>query len=124
MIAWRSFCTGVRGIKLDGDTVVVTLGKEREHRIAVESKGDAIELCAVVARRGVVNELENPALAAWRRNRASSLVGFRLDERGRLVGESWVPGAGLTAVEFLVYLRGIAAACDLFEFQLTGKGRE
>jgi hypothetical protein len=103
---------------------MVRLGRGRQHRVDVESKSDAVELRAVVARRAVVDEQKNPALAAWNRNRACSLVGFRLDERGRLVGESWVPGAGLTADEFLVYVRGIAAACDLFEFQLTGKDRE
>lgn len=123
MIDWRKLCLGARDVQIEGDAVVVTLGRERQHRVDVESKSDAVELRAVVARRAVV-EQENPVLAAWHRNRAVSLVGFRLDERGRLVGESWVPGAGLTADEFLVYVRGIAAACDLFEFQLTGKDRE
>ena len=123
MIDWRKLCVGARDVQIEGDAVVVTLGRERQHRVDVESKSDAVELRAVVARRAVV-EQENPVLAAWHRNRAVSLVGFRLDERGRLVGESWVPNAGLTADEFLVYVRGIAAACDLFEFQLTGKDRE
>ena len=94
------------------------------HRVHVESKDDAVELRAVVARRAVVEAQENPAFAAWDRNRSASLVGFRLDERGRLVGESWVPGAGLTAEEFSTYVRATAAACDLFEFHLTGKDRE
>ena len=124
MIDWRKLCAGARDVQIDGEAVVVTLGRGRQHRVDVESKSDAVELRAVVARRAVVDEQENPALAAWHRNRAVSLVGFRLDERGRLVGESWVPGAGLTAPEFLVYVRGIATACDLFEFHLTGKDRE
>ena len=124
MIDWRKLCAGAQDVQIDGDAVVVTLGRGRQHRVDVESKSDAVELRAVVARRAVVAEQENPVLAAWNRNRAVSLVGFRLDDRGRLVGESWVPGAGLTADEFLVYVRGIAAACDLFEFQLTGKDRE
>jgi hypothetical protein len=124
MIDWRKLCAGARDVQIDGDAVVVTLGHGRKHRVDVESKSDAVELRAVVARRAVVDELETPALAAWHRNRSVSLVGFRLDERGRLVGESWVPGAGLTAPEFMVYVRGIATACDLFEFHLTGKDRE
>jgi hypothetical protein len=85
---------------------------------------DAIELSSLVARPSVLAEIDSPSLAAWRRNRAASLVGFRVDERGRLVGESWVPTEGLTRDEFLLYVRGLAAACDLFEFQLTGKDRE
>ena len=124
MIDWRKLCVGARDLQIDGDAVVVTLVGGCQHRVEVEPKLDAIELRAVVARRGVVRDLESPALAAWKRNRASTLVGFRLDNRGRLVGESWVPGAGLTTDEFLVYVRNIAAACDRFEFQLTGKDRE
>ena len=124
MIDWRKLCTGAPDVQIEGDAVIVSLSRGRQHRVDVEAKSDAIELRAVVARRAVVEEQKNPALAAWSRNRACSLVGFRLDERGRLIGESWVPGAGLTADEFLVYVREIAAACDLFEFQLTGKDKE
>jgi hypothetical protein len=124
MIDWGRLCAGAKDIQIVGNAIVVTLGRGRQHRVDVEIKSDAIELRAVVARRAVVSEQENPTLAAWNRNCASSLVGFRNDERGRLVGESWIPGAGLSADEFLVYVREIAAACDLFEFQLTGKDRE
>ncbi|HEU5178897.1 MAG TPA: hypothetical protein VFU24_15710, partial [Burkholderiales bacterium] len=59
-------------------------------------------------------------LRAWRRNRSSQLVGFRVDQRGRLVGEAWVPKAGLSAQEFQVYVRRVAAECDRFEYLLTG----
>ena len=124
MIDWGRLCAGAKDVQIDGDAIEITLGRGRQHRVDVEIKSDAIELRAVVARRAVVAEQENPALAAWNRNCGSSLVGFRIDERGRLVGESWVPGAGLTGDEFLVYVREIAMACDLFEFQLTGKDRE
>jgi hypothetical protein len=52
------------------------------------------------------------------------LVGFRLDQKGRLVGEAWVPKAGLTRDEFLLYAKRVADECDLFEYHLTGKDRE
>ena len=96
----------------------------RQHRVNVSAEGDSIELTSVVARRSVVEQSKDTAIAAWQRNRGASLVGFRIDKGGRLVGEAWVPGAGLTADEFQFYLRSTAAACDLFEFQLTGKDRE
>src|SRR5688500_6093724 len=124
MTDWRRYCVGARGIQVDRDAAMVALGRGRKHRVDVAASQDVIELSAVVARRGVVEVQENPTLAAWKRNRSVSLVGFRLDDRGRLVGESWVPAAGLTDGEFVVYLRGLAAACDLFEFQLTGKDKE
>jgi hypothetical protein len=125
MTGWRTLCAGAQDLQVEGDTgVLVTLGKARQHRVTVVVTGDAIELRAVVARRSRLDGLADPQLATWHRNRAVSLVGFRVDERGTLVGESWVPTAGLTAAEFLIYVRGLAAACDLFEFQLTGRDRE
>jgi len=124
MIDWRAMSSGARDIAVDGDSVVVTLPGPRQQRIDVEAGSEAIELRSIVARRAVVETLDDPGLAAWHRNRAVNLVGFRLDDRGRLVGETWIPCAGLTTAEFLVYVREMAAACDLFEFQLTGKDRE
>lgn len=41
-----------------------------------------------------------------------------------IVGEAWVPKAGLAREDFLLYVRRVAAECDLFEYQLTGKDRE
>ena len=38
-------------------------------------------------------------------------LALRVDERGRLMGECWVPTPGLTREEPLFYLRS-AAACD------------
>jgi hypothetical protein len=111
-------------MRVEGEAVVVDLGHGRRHRVDVRATGDALELSGVVARRAIVEETENAALAAWERNRAVSLVGFRLDNRGRLVGEAWMPTSGLSRDEFLFYVRSTAASCDLFEFQLTGKDRE
>jgi len=111
-------------VKPGGDGLTVTFKNGRQHRIEVSPRPDLIELTGIVARASVVSSIEDVALAAWKRNRATSIVGFRIDKRGRLVGEAWVPNAGLTKDEFLFYVRGVGAACDLFEFQLTGKDRE
>ena len=42
----------------------------------------------------------------------------------RLVAESLVPKAGLTAEEFQLYARTVARESDRFEFELTGKDIE
>jgi hypothetical protein len=42
-------------------------------------------------------------------------VGFKIDGRGRLVGEAWVPPAGLNREEWSVYVRAVARACDRVE---------
>jgi hypothetical protein len=62
-----------------------------------------------------------PLLYAWQRNRLSDLVGFTVDGKGRLVGESWMPLEGLTVAELKLYLRELARVCDWHEFRLTAQ---
>ena len=124
MIEWREFCVGAHDLISDDAGVTVQFSNGRRQRIDVRPGTGVIELRGVVARLAVAVRIERLAVMAWEHNRASSLVGFRVDDRGRLVGESWVPTSGLTRDEFLFYLRSAAASCDLFEYQLTGKDRE
>lgn len=123
MTDWKAFCRGVPEMRIEGEAVVVDLDFGRGHRVEVHPTNEGVELSGVVARGAAVETSENVALAAWERNRAVSVVGFRFDGRGRLVGEACAPFAGLTKDEFLFYVRSTAVACDLFEFQLTGKDR-
>ncbi len=124
MIEWREFCVGALDLFPDAMGVSVQFSNGRWQHVDIRPGDGMIELRGVVARRSVAIKIERVALVAWERNRASSLVGFRVDDRGRLVGESWVPTSGLTRDEFLFYLRSTAASCDLFEYQITGKDRE
>ena len=124
MIEWREFCIGAHDLILDDAGVTVEFSNGRTQRIDLRLGDGVIELRSTIARRAVAMQIERLALVAWEHNRASSLVGFRVDERDRLVGEAWVPVPGLTRDEFLFCLRSVAASCDLFEYQLTGKDRE
>lgn len=124
MIEWRKLCGGASDVIQDASGLTVHFSNGRRQRLDVRETDGAIELRGIVVRRALADQLEDATLAAWERNRASSLVGFRTDDRGRIVGEAWVPTAGLTKTEFLYYIRTIAAACDLFEFQLTGYDHE
>ena len=124
VIEWREFSVGSSDIALDDAGLTVQFSNGRRQRIEIRRGDGGIELRSIVARRAVAEQIERVTLVAWEHNRASSLVWFRADDRGRLVGECWVPTAGLTRNEFLFYVRSTAAACDLFEFQLTGHDRE
>jgi hypothetical protein len=121
---WRHFCRGEEGISVDGDGFEIVTTGERHQRIAVRETTDTFELTGIVARPFAIVGIPDVALRTWRRNRAMQLVGFRLDQKGRLVGEAWVPKAGLTRDEFLLYAKRVADECDLFEYHLTGKDRE
>jgi hypothetical protein len=124
MSDWKEFCRGAEGVFLDGEGVEVIPSDERRHHIIIHETADTYELSGVVARASALSTLPDVALRSWRRNRGMQLVGFRVDQKGYLVGEAWVPKVGLRRDEFLSYLRRVAVECDLFEYHLTGKDRE
>lgn len=97
---------------------------ERRHRVLVIDEGDAYLISGFVVRQAVVTSIPNLPVQVWTRNRATKLMGFRIDRRLRLVGEAWVPKAGITAEEFQLYLRTVAAECDRFEYIITGRDIE
>ena len=120
---WEVLCRGADFL-VEAPLVHVQLGDQRRHRVTVEEHGSEYLLSAIVVRRSVVGSDPGLALEAWLRNRTTRLVGFRIDTRGRLIGEAWVPKAGLTAEEFQLVARTVAAECDRFEYALTGRDVE
>lgn len=119
---WTALVRG-RDFQVEDGVVSVKLG-ERSHRVGIVDAEDHYVLSAIVARPRVTRGIDDVALRSWLRNRATMLVGFRLDGRDRLVGESIVPKAGLTAEEFQLYARTVARESDRFEFELTGEDVE
>jgi hypothetical protein len=124
VIDWQQFCCGAEGVTIARNGIDVITPNQRRHRVRIRETVDSYDLSAVVARPAALRDVPDASLRAWRRNRGMELVGFRIDRRGRLVGEAWVPKAGLGREEFLLYVRRVAAECDEFEFRLTGKDRE
>ncbi len=120
---WLQWCD-VEDFSVESPFIDVYFGDDRRHRVTVNDQGDTLFLTAVVAKRAKVESFRDLPIRVWVRNRATSLVGFRIDYRGHLLGESWIPKAGLGADEFRHYVRTIAATCDRFEYVLTGKDIE
>lgn len=120
---WHRHCRGCSDLETDADAVVVRLGDGRTQQVVVVEDDEAYWLSSRVASRGIVESASELALQAWRQNRATALVGFRIDRRQRLVGEAMVPKCGLSREEFLIYVRTLASECDRFEFLLTGRDR-
>jgi hypothetical protein len=116
---WKNLCHG-KGIAIEEDGVVITFSNGRKQKVEVRDSADTYELFGVVAKPGILEKISDVPLLAWRKNRGSQLVGFRVDKKGRLVGEAWVPKIGLEVEEFQLYLHCVAAECDHFEYLLTG----
>jgi hypothetical protein len=113
-----------RQFSVQGLSVTCRLGDHdtgRKHVVRLQTTPDGVRFEATVATASTLETMaEDPARWAWRRNRASTLVGFRVDNK-RLIAEAIAPVAGLTEAEFLVYLRAVAAEADRMELVLTGK---
>ena len=121
---WRAYCTS-NDLAVDGDQVTVSFTDERSHRVTVTEEPHQLHLEAIVVRPATARSLQtNLAALIWERNRMATLVGFRIDERDRLVCQAWIPKAGLTAEEFRAYLRTVAVESDRLEYELTGKDLE
>lgn len=120
---WVRLCRG-KDLTIDEPHALVRLDDGRQHRVTVEDQGGLYQLTAFVVKQSIVASLPDVPVQAWLRNRATTLVGFRIDRQHRLVAEVWVPKAGLTADEFHLYLHKIAEEADRFEFVLTGRDAE
>lgn len=120
MSEWKSWCRAEADLTVRGDGVDVELPDGRAHRVKVGATAGGWALTARVATRGAMAGVDDPEVLVWTRNRVTQLVGFRLDKHDLLIGESWVPAAGLTGDEFVFYVRHLAAECDRLEALLTG----
>ena len=121
---WKALCKSPE-MSVEDAGVVVTFHDQRKHRVAVTDGDDDLLLQAVVARPSIVRDIGNAlSVTAWLRNRSVALVGFRIDEKERLICEAVVPKAGLTADEFQFHLRTVAVEADRFEYALTGRDAE
>lgn len=120
---WKRFCQS-KEYSVDSNSIIVSLGDNRKHKVTVLEEADAYRLVARVVRRSMASEWHDLALRAWLRNRETHLVGFRIGKEGHLIAEAKVPFPGLTQEEFRLCLETLAIEADRFEFALTGKDKE
>lgn len=120
---WARWCAR-KGLKtIEPGVLEVSLG-ERRHVVRIEEAGDDLRVSATVARPSAVREVDDLPLRLALRNRRIPVIGFRLDQRGGVLGEAWIARAGLEPDELAFVVRRAAVECDRFEFELTGKDVE
>lgn len=99
-------------------------GQSRRHAVRLTEAEGEIRFDATVATAKTVNAMAangDPDIWAWRRNRASHVVGFRIDGQQRLLAEAVAPLVELTQGEFVTYLTAVAAEADRMELVLTAR---
>ncbi len=105
---------------IERGAIVVEFASTRTHRVEIiDEDAETWRFRAIVAKPAALAQLGDRELLPWRLNRASTLVGYRYDQHGRLVGEAWVPRA-VEAEEFQLVVRLLAAECDRLELRITG----
>lgn len=112
------------GLSPVDDAVMVPLGHEGRHCISVAEEGGEIRLTGVVLRASETGDIGDLVERVLDRNRSVRLLGYRVDDRGRLVGEARLPAAGLEADELVFRLKLLAADCNRFEYVLAGRDEE
>jgi hypothetical protein len=126
-VDWKAL-TRASTLRLEGEAIRVEIGADRFQLVRVDgSPADAIRLWSRVAVRSQLPDIEGmerPEVEAWLINRYRELVGFKVAERGTIIGEAWVPLVGLTSAEWRLYVETLAGACDRLEFMWTGADRE
>jgi len=122
-VDWIRFCRA-RNFLVEAPDVDVILPDGRRHRVTVEEKENSYLINAIVIKKRMANQINDLAIQTWIRNRVTSIVGFRVDTKGRLLAEAWVPKLGLSKEEFQFYLNTLAMEADRFEYELTGEDVE
>lgn len=120
---WLRLCRG-EGLSVEGDAVNVSFPDARRHCVRLAESADALCLSAVVVGAARAVEAEANEVVVWKRNQGTRLTSFRLDTRGRIVGEAFMPVVGLTAEAVRFRVRIVAEECDQFERALTGRDVE
>jgi hypothetical protein len=109
---------------LPSGEVNVQFHNGRNHRVRITEAEETLELSAIIARRAIAKSIDGLELSVFRRNRGAQLVSFRIDTRGRVAAQGWVPWPEVTPDEFQLVLRQVAAESDRLEFLLTGRDVE
>ena len=127
-VEWRSLSREA-GLVAEGSSIRVACGNERFQEVHVdEAAAGVLRLWSRVASlkrlEAAHPEIGRPEQELWLINRYRELVGFKVAERGMIIGEAWVPTIELTAEEWGLYVNTLAVACDRMEYLWTGVDRE
>jgi hypothetical protein len=106
------------------DVLEVELPSGRRQQVFVDARSvKAIRFWSIILSPRATRELGGgrPSEYAWERNRLSDLMGFSVDGRGRLIGETWIADEAMTPDTLSLHVHEVARVCDWHEFRLSAK---
>jgi hypothetical protein len=120
---WRIVAAHL-GHKVSDGEIIFNFPNKRQQRVFVDeaSEATAVRLWSVILGPSATAELSDgsPLEYAWERNRLSDLIGFSVDQRGRLIGETWISAVAVGRDLFDFHLSELARVCDWHELRLSG----
>lgn len=119
---WRSLSReAALDLTPDEDAIVVVFRDGRRQWVHVAGPANGLlRVWSIVLAEVPARDRPKLAARACLRNETTDLVGFKVDAQSRLIGEAWVPVAGLDAEEWALLVRHVARCCDRLEHALTG----
>jgi hypothetical protein len=124
---WKTLCREA-GLRYQAGSIQIPCGNDRFQDVRVDVSNPGVtRLWSRVASRGQLrlerSEMEHPEIEVWLINRYRELVGFKVVERGTIIGEAWIPMIEVSADEWRLYAETVAKACDRLEYLWTGGDR-
>jgi len=119
-VEWRDLARKCDMSAID-DKLDIVLRGGRHQIIRIDESGGRIRIWTIIAKPSMVDKRIRQQ--AWIRNKLSEFVGFRTDQRGRLIGETHIPN-NASVDEWLFLVNNLAATCDHYEYLLTGRDSE
>lgn len=121
--SWKSLLAESQfDVTANGGAIVFPDG--RRQVISIDEDEQAYIVRSTVMGAHALKTAGVSATRIWELNRSATLVGFRIDKKGRLIGEAKIPKIALTADEFRLIALNLAQECDRLEYLFTGRDRE
>ena len=83
---WKNYCR-TDGLKIEVNGIQVSLDTGRRQNVLVDDEVETFHLISIIATKAIIDRLVDASIRAWQRNHSATLVSFRVDHKGRMVGE-------------------------------------
>jgi len=84
--AWKGYALA-EDFTVQGSAIEVSFADGRRQLVNVAEGAEDYRLSSFVVKEAKAESIPDLPLQVWKRNRTTAIVGFRIDDRGRSVGD-------------------------------------